>query len=113
MRSLPPVIVVEMTEGKDNTEEGSAALEQGNGSSKRPSRWKRLWRWTGFGNKTGFEWLQLVIAALIPLAIWWFTHQQTVQQQDIENQRAEAETLQAYLDQMSHLILEKNLFDSE
>ena len=105
--SSPLIIVGAMAEGKDNYSAEQRA------SSKRPPWWKRFWRWTGFGDETVFEWLKLLVAALIPLAIFWFTHQQTTQQQDIENQRAEDEALQAYLDEMSHLILEKNLSDSE
>jgi len=55
---------------------------------------------------------------------FWFTTQQDARQQQIENQRAEAErelaaqraqdeALQAYLDQMGSLLLEKDLRNSE
>jgi len=55
---------------------------------------------------------------------FWFTAQQDARQQKIENQRADAErelaeqraqdeALQAYLDQMSTLVLEKNLHNSD
>ncbi len=106
---------------------------------KRPLWWKRVWGWTEFGKKTGWEWLQLPGALAIPvvlaLAGFWFTaqqerHQQQIegqrarQAQKIENQRAEAERkledqraqdtmLRAYFDQMSELMLEKNLRESE
>jgi uncharacterized protein YjbI with pentapeptide repeats len=87
--------------------------------------WKRLWGWTQFGKKTGWDWLQLLI---VPLALavvgFLFTMQQDARQQKIENQRAAAErelaeqraqneALQAYLDQMSTLLLEKDLRNSE
>jgi hypothetical protein len=114
MRALPPVIVVEMTEGKDSTEEGTAALEHRNGSSKRPPWWKRLWRWTKFGNKSGWNWLELLV---VPFAIagigFWFTMHQDARQQQIEDQRAQSDALQAYLDQIGKLLLEKNLRNSE
>jgi uncharacterized protein YjbI with pentapeptide repeats len=81
-------------------------------------------RW-GFRGKTVWNWLELLI---VPLALavigLWFTTQQETRQQQIENQRAEAErelaqqraqdeSLQAYLDQMSTLMLEKDLRNSE
>jgi hypothetical protein len=96
-------------------------------------------RWTGFADKTLWEWLQLLGALAIPVVLaiagFWFTSQQEARQQriedqraqqaqKIENQRAEAErelaeqraqdeALQAYLDQMSSLLLEKDLRQSE
>jgi hypothetical protein len=69
--------------------------------------------------------LQLLI---VPLALavigFWFTAQQDARQQQIETQRAEAErelavqraqdeALQAYLDQMGSLLLERDLRASE
>ena len=59
--------------------------------------------------------------ALIGFGLW-FTAQQDQRQQHIENQRAERElaeqraqdgALQAYLDQMSTLLLERDLRESE
>jgi len=71
------------------------------------------------------DWLQLLIVpvALVVISLL-FTAQQDQRQQQIENQRAEAErelaeqraqdeALQAYLDQMSTLLLEKDLRNSE
>src|SRR5215212_2387379 len=81
-------------------------------------------RW-GFRGKTVWNWLELLIVplalAVIGLA---FSVQQDARQQRVENQRAEAErelavqraqdeTLQAYLDQMSTLMLEKDLRNSD
>jgi len=88
-----------MTEGKESTEEGTSALEQGNGASNSLPWWKRLWRWTEFGEKRGWEYLQLLGTLAIPVVIalgtLWFTEQ-----------RAQDEALQGYLDQMSMLLLE-------
>jgi hypothetical protein len=71
------------------------------------------------------DWLQLLIVpfALVVIGIV-LTMQQDARQQRIENQRAEAErelaerraqdeALQAYLDQMGNLLLEKDLRNSE
>jgi cell division protein FtsB len=81
-------------------------------------------RW-GFRGKTVWNWMELLIVplalAVIGLA---FSVQQDARQERVENQRAEAErelavqraqdeALQAYLDQMSTLLLEKDLRDSE
>jgi uncharacterized protein YjbI with pentapeptide repeats len=96
--------------------------------------------WTGFADKTFWDWLQLLSALAIPVVLagagLWFTAQQDARQQRIENQRADqarrienqrAESeqeieeqrtqdaaLQAYLDEMSSLMIGKNsLRDSE
>ena len=93
----------------------------------RPWR-SRLWEWTDFGEKTLWDWLQLLSALAIPVVLavagFWFTawqgeRQQAIEAQranverDIEDQRAQDNALQAYLDQMTDLILEKNLRDSK
>jgi uncharacterized protein YjbI with pentapeptide repeats len=92
---------------------------------KRPWR-SRLWEWTDFGEKTLWDWLQLLSALAIPVVLavagFWFTawqgeRQQAIETQranverDVEDQRAQDTALQAYLDQMTELILEKNLRD--
>src|SRR5919112_3485154 len=79
---------------------------------------------TGFGDKTLWDWLQLLSALAIPVVLaaagLWFTAQQDARQQKVENQRAEAErkladqraqdeALQAYLNQVGTLLLEKDL----
>jgi hypothetical protein len=84
--------------------------------------------WTGFSEKTLWDWLQLLSALAIPVVLaaagLWFTVQQDARQQKIENQRAEAErelaeqraqdeALQAYLNQMSQLILDRKLLEAE
>jgi hypothetical protein len=81
-------------------------------------------RW-GFRGKTVWDFLQLLIVPLMLVAIgFWFTAQQDARQQEIEKKRAEAEqeladqraqdeALQAYLSQMSSLLLDKGLRESE
>jgi hypothetical protein len=90
--------------------------------SKRGIRWPR---WTGFRGMTVRDWLDLLVVPLALVVIsFLFTTQQDQRQQKIENQRAEAErelaveraqdeALQAYLDQMSGLLLERDLRTSE
>src|SRR5215217_3515863 len=91
-------------------------------------------RWC-FRGKTVWDWLPIVGALLVPLVIalgtGWITrqlanleNQRAQQAQKVEDQRAEAErelaeqraqdeALQAYLNQMSGLLLEKDLRSSE
>src|SRR5215218_8605547 len=81
-------------------------------------------RW-GFRGMTVRDWLQLLIVPLALVLIGFlFSVQQDARQQKIENQRAEAErelaeqraqdeVLQAYLDQMSQLMLERKLLEAE
>jgi uncharacterized protein YjbI with pentapeptide repeats len=127
-------IVLKMAEGRD-----IPIVAQQKQPGKRPPWWKRLWGWTEFGKKSGWEYLELLSALAIPVVIavagFWFTAQQDQRQQDIEdqrakreqkieNQRAQAEreleeqraqdeSLQAYLDQMNTLLLDQNLRDPE
>jgi uncharacterized protein YjbI with pentapeptide repeats len=97
---------------------------------------RKPWTVKEFGGKPLWDWLQLLIVPLVIAAIgFWFTASQNNRQQEIENQRAQQaqniedkrakaeralakqsaqdEALQAYLDQMSSLMLEKNLPESE
>jgi uncharacterized protein YjbI with pentapeptide repeats len=97
------------------------------------------YKWTGFGEsvqpkpdnqeiqprKTLWDWLQLFIVPLALAAIGlWFSAQQDVHQQQIEKKRAMSDlqieerraqdaALQAYLDQMSQLMLERKLLGSD
>lgn len=74
-------------------------------------------QWTGFGNKTLWEWLELLGALAIPIMVAlvgvYFTLQQSKTQNKIEQQRAQAAALQAYLDQMGSLLLKNGLRNSE
>jgi hypothetical protein len=87
--------------------------------------WKKVWKWTAFGEKSLWEWLELFVVSLA-LAILgvWFTNQQEERQRSVESRRADAElaleeqraenaALQAYLDQMSLLMLEEDLRSAE
>ena len=105
-------------------EERGAPAEQENEPEKRPWR-SKLWEWTGLGDKTLWDWLQLLIIPIVLAAAgFWFSDQQDARQREIEGKRATLErelgvqsaqdaALQAYLDQMSELMLEKDLRDSE
>jgi uncharacterized protein YjbI with pentapeptide repeats len=92
--------------------------ERGQKEETKQSRW-------GFHGKTVWDFLQLLIVPLMLVAIGLvFSLQQDARQQRVEDQRADAErvladqraqdeALQAYLDQMSGLLLEKDLRTSE
>jgi uncharacterized protein YjbI with pentapeptide repeats len=89
--------------------------------SKRGIAWPR---WTGFRGMTVRNWLELLVVPLALVVIGFlFSVQQDARQQRIEDQRAEAErelaeqraqdeALQAYLDQMGSLLLERKLRNS-
>jgi hypothetical protein len=92
---------------------------------KAESESRKAWpRWTGFRGKTAWDWMDLLIVPLALVVIGLlFTMLQDARQQDLENQRAEAErelakqraqdeSLQAYLDQMGTLLLERDLRSS-
>src|SRR5215211_8063569 len=100
---------------------------------------RKPWTLREFGGQTIWDWLHLLSALAIPVVLaivgFWFTAQQDTRQQrietkraqqaqKIENQRAEVErelaeqraqdeALQAYLDEMSQLMLERKLLEAE
>jgi uncharacterized protein YjbI with pentapeptide repeats len=97
------------------------------------------WTLRKFGGQTVWDWLHLLSALAIPVVLaaagLWFTAQQDQRQQEIEGQRAKQaqkiedqradaerelakrraqdEALQAYLNQMSNLLLENELRESK
>jgi glutathione S-transferase len=78
------------------------------------------WKWTGlvknpdFHKRTLWDWLQLlIIPAVLASVGLWFNRQQREQELQTADRRAQDEALQAYLDQMSGLLLEKDLRASE
>ena len=90
----------------------------------RPPWWGRLWDWSGFGEKSGWNWLELVGALAIPVVLaaagLYFNAQFDQRQRQIEDQRAEVEraiqeqrsqqaALQAYVEQMGTLLLDRDL----
>jgi hypothetical protein len=97
------------------------AAEQEQKPETRPSLRSRVWARTGLGDKTAWDLLQLLIVPLALAAIgFWFTAQQEARQQELEERRAQVEreieaqraeqvTYQAYLDQMGTLLLDRGL----
>src|SRR5829696_1957218 len=110
-------------DGVQNVRDAEQPVGRKESNSKQGEETKQS-RW-GFRGMTVRDWLQLLIVPVALVVIsFLFTVQQDQRQQRIENQRAEAErelaeqnaqdeALQAYLDQMSTLMLEKDLRNSE
>jgi uncharacterized protein YjbI with pentapeptide repeats len=72
------------------------------------------WKWTGLPKQTLWDWLQLLIIPAVLAGVGlWFNRQQRAQELQTAVRRAQEEALQAYLDQMSGLLLEKDLRASE
>jgi hypothetical protein len=70
--------------------------------------------WVGVTDKQLWDWLKLlavpfVVGAGGPIVAYLFTRSENRTTQLIEEQRTQDEALQAYLDQMGKLLLEKNL----
>jgi uncharacterized protein YjbI with pentapeptide repeats len=85
---------------------------------------RKPWTLREFGGKTLWDWMGLLIVPVVlSLITVVFAWQQDIRQDQIEKKRAKAErelakeraqdeALQAYLDQMSNLLLERNLRES-
>jgi Pentapeptide repeats (8 copies) len=69
-------------------------------------------QWTGFREQTLWDWLQLLLTATVTAMIAYFgqniSRQQYLGQQKVEESRAQDEVLQAYLDQIGQLLLDKD-----
>jgi uncharacterized protein HemX len=101
-------------------------VEQEKKATGKQSWLSRLWARTGFGDKTVWDWLQLLIVPLVlgVIGFYFTTSQEYAHQQELEARRAKAEraleeqrlqnaTLQTYLAGMRELLLDKNLRASE
>jgi uncharacterized protein YjbI with pentapeptide repeats len=79
------------------------------------------WKWTGFPKQTLWDWLGLLIVpAVLAVGGYLLTErqravdreistQQTKTDQELADERRQDDTLQAYLDGMSHLLTDKDL----
>ena len=76
------------------------------------------WSWTGFEgtdktDKTLYDWLQLlIIPVVIAIVGLWFSHIQKSNEQNIANDNQKEDALQGYINEMSKLLLENNLRNS-
>src|SRR5215216_2585173 len=81
---------------------------------RQPPQGRGWWRWTGFANKTLWDWLQLlVVPAMLALVGFLLAEAQENIQQQAEESRAQDEALQAYLEVMGNLLLDEGLLSSE
>src|SRR5215210_2601251 len=75
------------------------------------------WRWTGFANKTLWDWLQLLLVPAMLALVGYLlaAAQENIQQQAEESraQDAQDEALQAYLEGMGNLVLDEGLLSSQ
>src|SRR5215213_6174392 len=130
-------MMVAMAEGTNKStpkqEDAARKRKRRSGSLQRTQR-RKAWTRRDLGGMTLRNWLPiagaLLVSLVIALGIWGITwqlekleNQRAQQAQKLENQRAEAErelaeqraqdeALQAYLDQMSQLILERKLLEA-
>jgi len=79
-------------------------------------RYEDGWKWTGivknahFHRRTLWDWLDLlIIPAVLAAGGRWFNQRQQARAEMSETQRAQDEALQAYLDRMSELLMDKDL----
>ena len=69
----------------------------------------RFRKWTGIGEKKGWDFLQLGISVSIPILLFFGTQYFSTQQQKIATDRYRQDALIKYLEQMSQLLLDKKL----
>ena len=71
------------------------------------------WSWAGLRGKTLYDWLQLLIIPVV-LAVggYLFNYTTSRTEREIASDQQRGDTLQAYIDSMSALLLEKNLRNS-
>jgi hypothetical protein len=93
-----------MAEGED-----TSAPKQKQEARKR-TLWSKIWDRTGLRGKTLWDWLELLLVPFIlgTLGLFWTTAQEDARQQYLEDLRAQDAALQAYLEQMSAVLLREN-----
>src|SRR5919112_5216929 len=121
-------MMVAMAEGTDKStpkQEGAARKRMRRSGSHKRTQQSNAWTRRELGGKTVWDWLQLLIVPImLSLITIAFTWQQDVRQQRIEDsrtervrkieeQRAQQATLQAYLDQMGTLLLDRDLHGAD
>src|SRR6266566_825417 len=71
------------------------------------------WNWTGLHGRTLYDWLQLlIIPAVLAAGGYLFNFATSRTEREIASDRQQEEALQAYIDSMSALLLERNLRQS-
>jgi uncharacterized protein YjbI with pentapeptide repeats len=113
--------IVDVYDGARNLRDEEHSLEE-----KEVHKGKRKpWTLREFGGKTIWDWMGLLIVPVVlSLITVVFAWQQDIRQDQIENKRAKAErqlaeqraqdeALQAYLDEMTQLILDRKLLEAE
>src|SRR6266566_2413567 len=72
--------------------------------------YKFNWPWTGLHGRTIYDWLQLlIIPAVLAVGGYLFNYTTGRTEREIASDRQREDALQAYIDSMSALLLEKNL----
>jgi uncharacterized protein YjbI with pentapeptide repeats len=118
------VAMVEDTDKSTPNQEDDARKRMRRSGSLQRAQPTKAWTRRNSGGMTLRNWLPIVGALLVPvviaLGIWQITlqlekleNQRAVVEGDLAEQRAQDEALQAYLDQMSQLMLEKKLLEAE
>lgn len=108
--------------GKDNTQERPVKPKENKQLSKKSS-WNEMrleiglsahkfWKYIGFENKTMWDWLKLIIAGAVPVVVAYYGQQIQIQAQTIANDEKHQEILSSYLEDITELLLEKNLRQS-
>jgi uncharacterized protein YjbI with pentapeptide repeats len=73
------------------------------------------WNWTGFLTKTLWDWLQLLgvlgIPVMVGVGVAWFSYRQNLNASQIAEDQQREDALQAYLDNISELLLKEHLGD--
>jgi hypothetical protein len=68
------------------------------------------WQWTGIANRTLWDWLKLaIIPVSLAVAGYLFNLALRKRTEFVEDQRAQQEGLEAFLDQLTHLSVDKDL----
>lgn len=78
---------------------------------------QRFLIWTGFSSKTLWDWLQLLAALAVPIVIaagtLWFSAQQSETSARLALDQQQESALQTYLGQMSDLLLNSKIRESQ
>ncbi len=70
--------------------------------------------WTGFGTKTLWDLMQLlIIPAILAVGAYWLNESARKREQAVTEQRAQETALQTYFNKMTELLIKENLLETE
>jgi uncharacterized protein YjbI with pentapeptide repeats len=78
-------------------------------STPKSSWFGQFWQWTGFSERTLFDWLQIISSIAVPVILGILSYQLSAQQAKTAEESQRSALIADYYDQMQNLLIEEKL----